>query len=109
MTEKILGKITDAKYGRFKGHEENFGLWLEFKLGDGRITDSSTIYMININKSCRWEPLERLGAIAQSADFVDDTLNAAHRNWVNELPGTPVEVTVEDNLFRGFRILTEVI
>lgn len=42
-------------------------------------------------------------------EFVNDILKAAKVNYVSELINKPVEVTIENNTFKNFRILTEVL
>lgn len=47
--------------------------------------------------------------LAESLDHVAKILKDAKVNYVSELLGKPVEVTLEDGIFKDFRILTEVL
>ena len=42
-------------------------------------------------------------------EFINDILKAAKANYVSELINKPVEVIIENNAFKDFRILTEVL
>jgi hypothetical protein len=103
--EKFLGKIISAEFGLHKDYPF-YGLTLEFKCTCGNVGCDCTV---NISKECRWEGFERQEAIAKNAEFVSKILKDAKCNYVSELKDKPVEVTVEGNTFKSFRILTEVL
>ena len=108
--EKVLGKITSAEYGMCPDYPFFFGLRLTFSLdGGSRVVGSSTKYMFNISKDCKWIENNRSDAVAGLVDDLHSVLKAAKVNYVSELAGKPVEVTLDGNLFKGFRILTEVL
>lgn len=62
-----------------------------------------------MSPDCRWEVGTRHTNLAESLDFVAKILKDAKVNYVSELLGKPVEVTLEDGVFKDFRILTEVL
>lgn len=103
--EKFLGKIISAEFGLHKDYPF-YGLILEFKCTCGIV---GCDYTVNISKECRWEESERQEAITRNAEFVSKILKDAKCNYVSELNNKPVEVTVEGNTFKSFRILTEVL
>lgn len=108
--EKVLGKITSAEYGICPDYPFFFGLRLTFSLdGGSRVVGSSTKYMFNISKNCKWENMNRNEAIAGLVDDLHEILNEAKVNHVSELVGKPVEVTLDGNVYKDFRILTEVL
>lgn len=109
MTEKILGKITKAEYGMINDYPFLFGLQLYFSLGDGTSIGCGSRYTINISKECRWEESERKDAITKSVDEVYKILKDAKVDYVSKLVSKPVEVEIEKNTFKSFRILTEVL
>lgn len=109
MTEKILGKITAAEFGMIRDYPFLFGLKLYFNLGDGTQIGSGSVYTINISKECRWEESERQKAIAHAIDELNQILEDAKVCSVSELINKPVEVEIEKNTFKSFRILTEVL
>lgn len=111
MTEKILGKISSAEYGQLKAMPFLFGLQLTFSLNGGSqgVSDGGQ-YTINISDSCEWESEEsKYLAIMELINHTDTILDAAKVNFVSELVGKPVEVELENNTFKSFRILTEVL
>ena len=109
MTGKILGKITFAEYGTVKDIPFLFGLQLGFKIGDGASVTDGGSNTINISKECRWEEADREAAITVSVEKVHKILEDAKVNYVSQLINKPVEVTIEKNCFKDFRILTEVL
>lgn len=109
MTEKILGKIDFAEYGTVRDYPFLIGLQLGFKLGDGCSIMDGGSNTINISKECRWEEFERKDAITVSIEKVYQILKDAKVNYVSELVNKPVEVMIEKNTFKDFRILTEVL
>lgn len=64
---------------------------------------------MNIDKQCRWEDSERTTAVTASVENVYQVLKDAKVNYVSQLINKPVEVTIEKNTFKDFRILTEVL
>lgn len=109
MTEKILGKIDFAEYGQMRDYPFLIGLHLGFKLGDGRGVMDGGKYTVNISKECRWDELDRLEAVTKSVEKVDQILKDAKCHYVSGLINKPVEVVIENNTFKDFRILTEVL
>ena len=109
MTGKILGKITSAEYGMVRDYPFLFGLQLRFNLGDGTSVGCGSRYTVNIGKACKWTAEERQNAITNSVDEVNKILNDAKVSFVSQLVNKPVEVEIEQNCFKSFRILTEVL
>lgn len=109
MTEQVLGKITSAEYGMVSDYPFLFGLQLYFKLGNATGIGCGSKYTFNISNECRWTKEERQIAITNSIDELHQILIAAKVDYVSQLVGKPVEVTIESNTFKNFRILTEVI
>ena len=109
MNGKILGKITKAEYGMVRDYPFLFGLQLYFKLGDGTFIGCGGKYTENIGEACKWTTEERQSGITKSVDEVHRILKDAKVNYVSELVGKPVEVEIEKNTFKDFRILTEVL
>ena len=110
MSEKLLGKITFAEFGTMKGYPFLIGLQLGFKMNGCGIFDGGK-YTANISEKCK----EKIGTeeyyyeVAKSIEFVDKILKDAKCNYVSELENKPVEVVIENNQLKDFRILTEVL
>ena len=109
MTGKILGKINFAEYGTIRDYPFLIGLQLGFKLADSSGIMDGGSNTVNITKECRWEKSERESAITVSVEKVYQILKDAKVNYVSELVNKPVEVTIDKNCFKDFRILTEVL
>lgn len=108
MTTKELGKITFAEFGTVKDYPFLAGLQLCFKIGSGSVGDGGK-YTINISPGCKRVKDDREIAITKSVKKINQILKDAKVNYVSELVNKPVEVTIEDNTFKDFRILTEVL
>lgn len=109
MKENILGKITTAEFGMVRDYPFLFGLQLYFSLGDGTSIGCGSKYTVNISKECRWEESERREAITKNIEELNKILRDAKVCHVSDLVNKPVEVEIENNTFRDFRILTEVL
>ena len=109
MTEKILGKIRFAKFGTICDYPFLVGLHLGFDLSDGTSIADGGQYTVNISPACRWETSDRADAMVKMVEFVVKILKDAKVDDVSELIRKPVEVTIENNTFKDFRILTEVL
>lgn len=109
MTEKILGKIDFAEFGTIRDYPFLIGLQVGFKLADGCGIMDGGQYCVNIDKACRWEESERQQAITVRIEDIYKILKDAKVNYVSELKGKPVEVEIEKNTFKSFRMLTEVL
>lgn len=108
MTTKELGKITFAEFGTIRDYPFLIGLQLGFHMGGSAIMDGGK-YTVNISKNANWRDLNREATITKSIEEVDRILEDAKVNYVSELLNKPVEVTMENNTFKDFRILTEVL
>ena len=109
MTGKVLGKIDFAEFGTIKDYPFLIGLQLGFKLGDGGAIMDGSVHTVNIGKQCRWEESERQQAITVTIEQLYKILNEAKVNYVSQLINKPVEVEIDRNAFKSFRILTEVL
>ena len=106
MERKVLGKIESVSFGFIPEREFLFGLSLTFRFESGGVQGNDTI---NIGKECKWTITERQRAIAEMIDRVAEVMRAAKVLDVADLKGKPVEVTLEDDWYKEFRILTEVL
>lgn len=108
--EKMLGKIGFAEFGTLKDYPFLIGLQLGFSMnGGGYAVCDGGKFTVNISKEYKWENQTREVAITASLERVEEILKAAKANYVSELVGKPVEVTLVNNTFKDFRILTEVL
>lgn len=108
MEEKRLGKITHAEFGQYPERPFLFGLQLCFETQCYSVCDGGH-YTVNISPMCKWTELERSQAIVKLIEQINKILNDAKVYSVSELKNKPVELIIENNTFKSFRILTEVI
>lgn len=108
MTTKELGKITFAEFGTVRDYPFLIGLQLGFRMDGSAVMDGGK-YTVNISPACKWKKMNREATIIKSIEEVNRILEDAKANYVSELLNKPVEVTMEDNTFKDFRILTEVL
>lgn len=105
---KYLGKIDSVHFGFNRDRPFLFGLELTFKF-DGNSYVTSVKDTVNISEECKWDTLERRKGITECIDRIAKIMRDANVNDVKDLKNTPVEITLDGNLFKDYRILTEVI
>lgn len=109
MEGNYLGKIVFAEFGQYPDRPFLFGLHLHFEFGGGGVGDGGK-YTFNISEECKWDSEQQRMRIAfDKLEFVNKILTSAKVNYVSQLIGKPVEITIVDNVFKDFRILTEVL
>lgn len=108
MITKELGKITFAEFGTVRDYPFLIGLQLGFRMDGSGVMDGGK-YTVNISPECKWKEMNREATIIKSIEEVNRILKDAKVNYVSELLNKPVEVTMECNTFKDFRILTEVL
>lgn len=106
--EKYLGKIDFAEFGLYPDRPFLYGLMLGFLFPGMGVADGGK-YTVNISDECIWGEGVRQFEITKKAEHLRDILKDAKCNYVSELKGKPVEVTIVDGTFKDFRILTEVL
>lgn len=107
MDGKYLGKIEFADYGIDADGKQDIGLRLGFTFG-GNGVGSGDRYVTNLAARDTTEG-EIQAELTETTRAIRDILLAAKCYSVSELKGKPVEVTIEKNTFKSFRILTEVL
>ena len=108
---KELGKISRAYFGTVSDYPFLLGIIFNFSLGGGGSgIGCGGKYTVNVSPDCKYAgTAERNQAIVDMCEKVASILEDAKVNRVSELKGVPVEVTIEGNCFRDFRILDEVL
>lgn len=108
MIKKVLGKIDFAEFGTIKDYPFLIGFQLGFTMECGGVMDGGK-YTVNISEACKWPASDRNAAVFENIELLNYILKAAKVNYVSELINKPVEITLENNTFKTFRILTEVL
>ena len=108
MVEKLLGKISSAEYGTVRDYPFLIGLQLTFSMNGCGVGDGGR-YTVNMSKDCIWHDRNKYETVTKTVEDVYKLLGEAKVNYVSQLINKPVEVTIENNAFKDFRILTEVL
>ena len=106
---KYFGKISRAEFGTVRDYPFLMGLQLDFTFDGGGVGDGG-LHTVNINPDCKYDnEFERLQK--QSNVLIDTAriLKDAKVNHVSELKNKPVEVELESDTFKSFRVLKEVL
>lgn len=110
--EKKLGKILSVKFGIGGYNDAMIGLHVTlgskgWGVGDERSAwDAETVKW---SEYCKWTEADRDRQYAELLHYVSKLLNDAKVDSVDKLKGIPVEVTIEGNILKEWRILTEVL
>lgn len=109
--EKRLGKIESVRFG-FGGYQDAMiGLSLEFSgnsWGCGTFVGTWSSH-VKCDSHCKWTEEDRSRINDETVKFIDKTLREAKVDDVHQLKGKPVEVELEGNVLKSWRILTEVL
>lgn len=109
MINKMIGEITSAEFGTVQYKPFLMGLKLEFRLTDGTVIGNSGKYIVSTTTAYELSSDGRRKRITAMVDAIRGVLKDSKVNNVSDLIGKPVEVTMENNIFKDFRILTEVL
>lgn len=110
--EKRLGKIKNVRFGI--GGYQDCQLGIHFDLGTDTwgVTDSKSVWdpeKIKCSENSQWTEEDRNKAMNDVMRYTSSLLKDAKVNFVVELKGKPVEITMEGNMLKEWRILTEVL
>jgi hypothetical protein len=110
--EKRLGKIESVSFGL--GGYQGAMLGLHVTLGNGSwgVSDSKGNWdaeQISCSEHTKWSEGDRDGWYAEIMRYVSKLLKDGKVDSVDKLKGKPVEVTLDGNLLKEWRILTEVL
>lgn len=109
--EKRIGKIKSISFG-FGGYQDA-EIGVSVTLGsdaDGwGIGEFRGYWSGNRDERCKWSEQERLEHLGGVCLWVRNLLNFAKKQSLGQLVGVPVEVTIDGNTLKDWRILTEAI
>ncbi|GIN67066.1 hypothetical protein J41TS2_24870 [Bacillus sonorensis] len=110
MDGTFLGKIVQAEFGTLKERDFILGLQLSFKFNGGSYVSDGGYHTVNVSENCFWESeSEKLEIYERTLKDLKKVLDDAKVNYVSELIGKPIEIEIEGDKFKSFRILTEVL
>jgi hypothetical protein len=110
--EKKLGKIEAVKFGVGGYQDAMLGIHVTLGNGSWGVGDSKANWdseQIKWTEHTKWTEEERDGWYAEIMRYVSSLLKDAKVDSVDKLKGKPVEVTLDGNQLKSWRILTEVL
>lgn len=108
MKEKFIGKIVKAEFGVFDGRRTIIGLQLTFEFDSAGFVSDGGKHVVNISDEVKWDSdKQKIEAIQNAIKHVSNVLEEAKVSYVSELIGKAVEIEIEDQVFKSFRILTK--
>lgn len=107
--EKKIGRITSATFGHGGYQDAQLGLSLTFEGKGWGVSDFQGMWSGPPSESSKWTLGEQGDNFADVVRLLGKTLTEARKRHVGELVGTPVEVTLEGNMLKSWRVLTEVL
>lgn len=112
MVTKELGKIDYVGFGHGGYQDAMIGLSLSFEMGCGGVSTFIGFWddnMIDCGDTTKWTEQDRSDNHGKTVTKISNLLREAKVHDVYELKGKPVEVKMDGNMFKSFRILTEVL
>lgn len=110
MNGKYLGKINSFKFG-FGGYDDAmFGASFTFKydgwMGCG---DFKGTWATDPSKHAKWTKGSQTQLWGDVVRLLKDMCATAKVNTINELEGQPIEIEIEGNKLKSWRLLEEVL
>lgn len=112
MEKKVLGKIDKIDIILEDG---KLGLLINFSLDGGKsgITDFTkwnwSYSGVTPGEYHKWTEEDRAKQANETMKFIDKIMDEAKKDSLQKMRYVPVEVTLENNMFKSFRVLTEVL
>ena len=110
--EKLLGKIESIKFGYVGYQDMQFGLQITFSAKGFGVCDTiaeAWVTDMSISKHSQWSEEDRDSAYARTARRINEIMRKAKVTDINKLVNIPVELTIEGNTLKEWRVLEEVL
>jgi len=112
MEEKQLMKIEKATFGLGGYNDAMLGVFFTFTGKNCGISSERSTWdhnLVKVTEHAKWTEEDRSHQYDEMMRYVSDLLKDAKVNNFDNLRGKPVEVTLEGNQLKSWRILTEVL
>ena len=108
---KELGKISSIKFGRGGYQGAMMGVDIAFSFSGSGICEYRGTWSqsIEVRDHTFWTEEDRDKNFAETMRYIDNILIKAKKKDINDLVGVPVEVTIESNTLKSWRVLEEVL
>ena len=111
MDGKFLGKIVSAEFGIGGYNDGEIGLHLTFSYGESYGSSASDSIWdwnrVKWSEYCKWTEEYRLQKYSEIVVNLSNVLNDAKCKFVSDLKNKPIEVEIEGNMIKSWRILKE--
>lgn len=107
--ENVLMKIESVTLGSGGYQGAMFGVSFTFSTKSTGIGTFWGAWGGKRSDHAKWTEQDRLNQLGEMCLKIDKLLTEAKVSSLDKLKGIPVEVTIENNTFKDFRILTEVL
>lgn len=104
-----LGKISAVSFGWGGYQDAMLGLSLTFDMKGTAVATFVGGWGIKRSERCQWTEEERLKTLGEAVMKLGDMLEKTHKTDVSKLLGTPVEVFLDGNMLKDWRLLEEVL
>jgi hypothetical protein len=112
IEEKRLAKIKSIRVGMGGYQEAMFGITFDLGGGCWGVGDFWGFWSparMKRSEHAKWTEAERLGGISDAFIRLDQLLADAKVDDATKLAGVPIEVTLEGNTLKSWRVLKEVL
>lgn len=109
VVRRKLGKIASVRFGWGGYNDAMLGLSLTFEMSGTAVQTFVGAWGIKRSDRCQWSEEERLKELGEAVMKLGEMLEKSHKTDVHQLVGTPVEVTLERNMLKDWRLLEEVL
>lgn len=109
--ENRLGKIESIHFG-FGGYDDaQVGLSVTFSFGGCGVGSFKGVWSssVKVTEYTKWTEEDRSKQIVETFWFIEGLLKAAKKTTLEQLKGVPVEIVLENNSLKSWRILEEVL
>src|SRR5687768_222119 len=107
--DKVLAKITHAEFGYGGYQDAQLGLSLQFASASTGCGHFDGQWGIERSEYAKWTEADRITGLGETCMRLKKLLDDAKCRSVSQLVGKPVELEIDINVLKGFRILTEVL
>lgn len=106
---KELGRIKSATFG-FGGYQNvQFGVSVDLGGDAWSVRDWRGPWVIDRSASAEWSEADRVQQMFDACWWLRHILTKAKKSHVDQLPGTPIEVTFDGLKMVSWRVLDEVL
>lgn len=109
---KELGKIEKVRFGHCGYQDACLGISFVLSGKGWGLVDSKSTWdaeLMKWSEGCKWTEEDRDKQYSEIMRYVSKLLSDAKVSNISQLEGKPIEVTLDGNLLREWRILTEVL